>query len=63
MTIWRMSGRSMGGRGSEMSSKAMVSFMPGTQQGGKRVPVADRIVSAGRMAADGSVSGSMGSGA
>ena len=40
MTSWRMSGRSIGGSGSEMSSKAMVSFMPGPQQRGQRLLVA-----------------------
>ncbi len=29
ITRWRMSGRFIGGRGREMSSNAMVSFMPG----------------------------------
>ena len=43
MTSWRMSGRAMGGRGSEMSSKAMVSFMPGTEQRRQRVAVAHRM--------------------
>ena len=43
MTRWRMSGRFIGGSGSEMSSKAMVSFMPGRQQGGERLAVAERV--------------------
>ena len=34
MTRWRMSGRRIGGSGSEMSSKAIVSFMPGNSRAG-----------------------------
>ena len=34
MIRWRMSGRRIGGSGSEMSSKAMVSFMPGNSRAG-----------------------------
>jgi len=34
ITIWRMSGASMGGSGSETSSKQMVSFMPGRRSAG-----------------------------
>ncbi len=43
ITRWRMSGRRIGGSGSEMSSKAIVSFMPGTQQRGQRLGVAERV--------------------
>ena len=43
MTIWRMSGASIGGSGSEMSSKQMVSFMPGVEQRRQRVAVAQRV--------------------
>ncbi len=41
MTRWRMSGRFIGGSGSEMSSKAMVSFMPGRSSAGSGSLVAD----------------------
>ena len=64
MTSWRMSGRSIGGSGREMSSKAMVSFMPGAEQRRQRLAVAERVDRArARIAADGSSSGSSGSGA
>ena len=43
ITRWRMSGRRIGGSGSEMSSKAIVSFMPGKQQRGQRLAVAERV--------------------
>ena len=43
MTRWRMSGRFIGGSGREMSSNAMVSFIPGEQQRGQRLAVADRV--------------------
>ena len=39
MTRWRMSGRFIWGSGSEMSSNAIVSFMPGTEQRRKRLGV------------------------
>jgi hypothetical protein len=58
-------GRSMGGRGSEMSSKAMVSFMSGRNSAGRGdwSPRPDGFERASRMAAEGSFSGSTGSGA
>ena len=40
---WRMSGVRIGGSGIEMSSIAIVSFMPGEQQLGKRLRVADGV--------------------
>ena len=39
MTRWRLSGRRIGGSGSDTSSKAIVSFMPGVQQLGQRLGV------------------------
>ena len=43
MTRWRMSGRRIGGSGSEMSSKAIVSFMPGVQQRRAAARVVERV--------------------
>ena len=63
MTIWRMSGRSIGGSGSEMSSKAMVRRMPGKSSAGSGSRSPTGSSRAGRIAADGSASGSTGSGA
>ena len=61
MTRWRMSGRFIGGSGSEMSSKAMVSFMPGVSRAvrGSLSPIG--FTSASRMAWSGFFSASMGS--
>ena len=63
MTRWRLSGRCMGGRGSEMSSKAMVSRMPGKSSSGSGARSPSGRSSAWRMASSGSSSGSRGSGA
>ena len=43
MTRWRLSGRCIGGSGREMSSKAMVSFMPGDSSSGSGPAVAERV--------------------
>ena len=51
------------GRGSEMSSKAMVSLMPGRRRAGRGSWSPTGWLSAARMAAEGSFSGSSGSGA
>jgi hypothetical protein len=61
MMRWRMSGLRIGGSGSEMSSKAMVSFMPGfisADNGSESPRGASR---ASRMARSGSTSPSRGS--
>ena len=42
ITRWRMSGRRIGGSGSEMSSNAIVSFMPGRSSALQRLLVAER---------------------
>ena len=54
-------GPRIGGSGSEMSSKAIVSFMPGRSRAGQRLAVAQRVSSASRMASSGSSRGSSGS--
>ena len=43
MTRWRTSGRRIFGSGRLTSSKAIVSFIPGEQQGAQRLGV-DRVV-------------------
>ncbi len=63
MTNWRMSGRSMGGSGREMSSKAMVSFMPARSRAGSGSLSPTGWRSADRMAEEGSATGSIDSGA
>ena len=50
MTIWRMSGASIWGRGSEMSSKQMVSLMPGVSSAGNGSRSPTGCSSAWRMA-------------
>ena len=61
MTRWRMSGRFIGGSGSEMSSKAMVSFMPGRSSAGSGSLSPCGLSSASWMAPSMSSSGSSGS--
>ena len=63
MTIWRMSGDSIGGSGSEMSSKQIVSFMPGRSSAGNGSRSPTGWSRASRMARYGSSMGSIGSGA
>ncbi len=58
MIRWRMSGRRIGGRGSEMSSKAMVSFMPGVSRAGRGSLSPSGFSRAWRMASSGSFSAS-----
>ena len=60
MTRWRMSGRRIGGSGSEMSSKAMVSFIPGVRRAGSG-SLSSGSSSAWRMAESTSSMGSSGS--
>ena len=50
MTIWRASGASMGGSGSEMSSKQIVSLMPGRSSAGSGSRSPSGCSSAWRMA-------------
>ena len=61
MIRWRMSGRRMGGSGSEMSSKAMVSFMPGVSRAGRGSLSPNGFSRACRIASSGSFSPSSGS--
>ena len=61
MTRWRMSGRFIGGSGSEMSSNAIVSFMPGRSSAGSGSLSPSGLSSASRMAPSRSSSGSSGS--
>ena len=56
MTRWRMSGRRIGGSGSEMSSNAIVSFMPGSSSAGSG-SLSSGLSSAWRMAPSMSSSG------
>jgi hypothetical protein len=61
MTRCRMSGARIGGRGSEMSSKAMVSFMPGRSRAASGSLSPMGLARAWAMAPSGSASGSSGS--
>ena len=57
-----MSGRFIGGRGSEMSSNAIVSFMPENSSSGSGFESPSGLSSASRIAPSGSFSASIGSG-
>jgi hypothetical protein len=61
MTRWRMSGRRIGGSGSETSSKQMVSFMPGRSRARSGSLSPSGWSSAWRMAPSGSSRASSGS--
>ena len=61
MMRWRMSGRRIGGSGSEMSSKAMVSFMPAVRSSGSGAESPNGLSRAWRMASSGSFRPSSGS--
>ena len=63
MTIWRTSGASIGGSGSETSSKQIVSFMPGRRSAGNGSRSPAGCNSAWRMARYGSSIACIGSGA
>ena len=63
ITIWRTSGASIGGSGSEMSSKQIVSFIPGRSSAGSGSRSPTGCSSAWRMARYGSSSAFIGSGA
>ena len=63
ITIWRASGASIGGSGSEMSSKQMVSFMPGRSSAGSGSLSPSGCNNASRTARYGSSIGFTGSGA
>ena len=53
-TRWRLSGRFIGGSGSDTSSKAIVSFMPGKSSDGSGWLSPTGLSRASRMAASGS---------
>src|SRR5579875_3241015 len=63
MTRWRLSGRRIGGRGRDTSSKAMVRRIPANSSAGRGALSPRGFSSAWRTASPGSSSGSSGSGA